>query len=113
MCYDKTLENTDLFKGAEDLWFWFVNSKRIRTGFPLKMETDIVRPCQLADVESLITRLYLSGRLTNEEMKTMLRFGMLRRVPNDRFHHEARDAMRWETAMATLGIAAKEKGWVE
>ena len=52
-----TLQNTsssEKFQNAEQLWFWFLYSKSVQNGFS-HHRSSLRRPCELIDVETLIT----------------------------------------------------------
>lgn len=104
---------TDKFQNAEQLWFWFLYSKSLQQNFLYQNRKSTKRPCELLDVETLITKLYLSGRLSDEQLGTMKVFGDKRRAPHQYIWSENKAANLWKTAMSTLYTAAKEKGWIE
>jgi hypothetical protein len=64
------------------------------------------------DVETLITKLYLAGKLTDEQLAVMKEFGDKRRAPHQHIWSENRKAAIWRGAMGTLEIAAAAKGWM-
>lgn len=101
------------FQNAEQLWFWFLYSKSVRGGFVRPNTSAIRRPCELLDVETLITKLYLSGRLTDEDLTIMKKFGDRRRAPHQHIWSENRAAAVWARAMMVLNKAAKANGWIE
>lgn len=107
------IENTEngQFPDAEHLWFWFISGKQIKNC--LGRGGDRFRPCELLDVETLVTKLYLSGRLTVTELESMKKYGELRRMPNQYTFAENKDAAAWLSAMRTLGTAARRRGWIE
>lgn len=100
------------FRDAENMWFWFVSSAKLRDAIRAKRESNF-RPCELIDIETLVTRLYLSGRITREQLEVMQEFGMRRRPPHQHIYAENAKAALWSAAMRTLQLAASGKGWVE
>ena len=100
------------FRDAEALWFWFVSSTKLRGTFRGKHESEF-RPCELIDIETLVTRLFLSGRLTRAQLEIMQEFGERRRAPHQHIYAENQKAALWCAAMRTLQLAASAKGWVE
>ena len=108
---DYNINNTEKFQNAEQLWFWFLYSKSVQNGFVYHSATT-KRPCELLDVETLITKLYLSGKLSESQLNVMKKFGDKRRAPHQYIYSENRAAMLWKTAMDTLTDAAKNKGWL-
>jgi hypothetical protein len=65
------------------------------------------RPCEILDVETLITKLYLSGKLTEEQLCVMKKFGDKRRAPHQHIWAENRATKQWDDAMNILSVAAK------
>ncbi len=101
------------FQNSEQLWFWFLYSKSVQSGFIRTHGNATRRPCELLDVETLITKLYLSGALTDEQLAVMKQFGDRRRAPHQYIWAENRAADLWRRAMATLQNAAVKRGWIE
>ncbi len=108
---DNNINTTEKFQNAEQLWFWFIYSKSVQNGF-IHNHTCLRRPCELLDVETLITKLYLSGKLSEEQLQVMKKFGDKRRAPHQYIYSENKSAFLWKTAMETLENAAHDKGWV-
>ena len=104
---------TERFQNAEQLWFWFLYSKSVQNGFIQKHNSCTKRPCELLDVETLITKLYLSGKLTEEQLYVMKKFGDRRRAPHQYIWAEKHDADLWKHAMQILETAALHRGWIE
>lgn len=100
------------FNDAEQMWFWFMSSVAVRDGFhrdaPLSN-----RPCELVDIETMITKLYLSGKLSRDELSVMQEFGMRRRAPHQHIYRENRAAALWSSAMRTIDTIARDKDWIE
>ncbi len=103
---------TDKFQSAERLWFWFLYSKSIQNGF-VRNHTTIRRPCEVLDVETLITKLYLCGKLSDEQLQVMKTFGDKKRAPHQYIYSENRAAGLWNSAMKVLECAARKNGWIE
>lgn len=111
----KTFINAEKFQNAEQLWFWFLYSKSVKAGY---MHSRICanqsrRICETIDVETLITKLYLSGRINDEQLAVMKQFGDKRRTPHQHIWTENKAAALWKNAMQTLEAAASERGWIE
>ena len=107
----KNINDTEKFQNIEQLWFWFLFSKSVQNNF-LHRTTTVRRPCELLDVETLITKLYLSGKLTNEQLTVMKKFGDKKRAPHQYIYSENKSAALWESAMSVLDDAARKKGWL-
>lgn len=108
-----TNAQADKFQNGEQLWFWFLYSKSIQNGLPRNRGMSSRRVCELLDVETLITKLYLSGQLTDEQLSVMKKFGDRRRAPHQYIWEENRAAALWKHAMDTITNAAKDRGWIE
>lgn len=113
MTQAQTILYTEKFQNAEQLWFWFLYSKSVRNGFSYNAKQGMRRVCELVDVETLITKLYLSGKLTNEQLTVMKQFGDKKRAPHQYIWHENRAAEQWRNAMSIIEQAAKQRGWIE
>ena len=101
------------FQNAEQLWFWFLYSKSVQNGYVRIHGNATRRPCELLDVETLITKLYLCGKLNDEQLSVMKKYGDKRRAPHQHIWSENRDAAIWRDAMEILNIAARDLGWLE
>ena len=106
-----TMVSVEKFQSAEQLWFWFLYSKSVRNDFSRTRHTP-TRPCEILDVETMITKLYLSGKLTDEQLAVMKKFGDKRRAPHQHIWNENHAAAQWRTAMAVIDVAAKKSGWI-
>ena len=105
------INTTEKFQNSEQLWFWFLYSKSVQNGFRYN-RSSIRRPCEILDVESLVTKLYLCGKLTNEQLEVMKKFGDKKRAPHQYIYSENRAAALWKSAMDVLEKYASEKGWL-
>lgn len=105
--------SAEKFQNAEQLWFWFLYSKSVQNGFIRNQNRCTKRVCELLDVETLITKLYLSGKLTDEQLEVMKKFGDRRRAPHQYVWSENKAADLWRRAMQTLETAAMQRGWIE
>ncbi|MDR1071984.1 MAG: hypothetical protein LBL21_05070 [Rickettsiales bacterium] len=110
MINSQTIAQTQ-FQDAEHLWFWFISSRRLQNG--LNRGGGDTRSCELIDIETLVTQMYLSGRLSVRQLETLKKYGDLRRAPNQHVWAENKDAQLWASAMGAIAAAARRKGWVE
>ncbi len=108
---DNNINYAEKFQNAEQLWFWFIYSKAAQNGF-VHHGASIHRPCELLDVETLITKLYLSGKLSNAQLNVMKKFGDKRRAPHQYIYSENKAAAIWQSAMDTLTEYARKKDWL-
>lgn len=108
-----TMVATEKFQSAEQLWFWFLYSKSVRNNFSRTKHTPTKRPCEILDVETMITKLYLAGKLTDEQLAVMKKFGDKRRAPHQHIWNENRAAAQWRNAMEIIAVAAKKSGWID
>ena len=105
--------NQEKFHNAEQLWFWFLYSKSVQNGYVHGHNTPTRRPCELLDVETMITKLYLCGKLSDEQLSVMKKFGDRRRAPHQYIWEENRAAALWRDAMETIETVALKLGWIE
>jgi len=108
---NQTISSLEKFQNAEQLWFWFLYSKSIQNGLCRK-SASIRRPCELLDIETLITKLYLCGKLNDEQLNVMKKFGDKRRAPHQYIYSENKAAAVWKSAMDTLTEYARKKDWL-
>jgi hypothetical protein len=108
----KSVPHTEKFHNAEQMWFWFLYSRTVRNGFSTGNVSPGRRICELLDVETLVTKLYLAGQLNDEQLSVMKEFGDRKRPPHQHIWAENQKAALWRTAMTTLESAAIKKGWI-
>ena len=108
---NQNISSSEKFQNAEQLWFWFLYSKSIQNGFS-RNTSSLHRPCELLDVETLITKLYLCGKLSEEQLNVMKKFGDKRRAPHQYIYSENRATALWKSAMDILTEYARKKGWL-
>lgn len=113
MTQTQSITSIEKFQSAEQMWFWFLYSKSVQNGAIRNYGNATRRACELLDVETLITKLYLCGKITDEQLRVMKEFGDRRRAPHQYIWSENRAADLWRRAMATIGAAAAARGWVE
>ncbi len=109
----KQIPTAEKFHSAEQMWFWFLYSRQIRNGFATGKPVPGKRICEPLDIETLITRLYLSGTLDNDHLNVMKEFGDRRRPPHQHIWSENHAAAIWRDAMQILESAAVKRGWIE
>lgn len=102
-------DNLEKFHDAEQMWFWFIYSKYVQSGFVQNHRSGSRKICELLDVETLITKLYLSGNLSEEQLRVMKKYGDKRRAPHQYIWQENHDANLWKSAMDVLENAARKK----
>ncbi|MBO4683018.1 MAG: hypothetical protein J5611_00350 [Alphaproteobacteria bacterium] len=102
------------FQNAEQIWFWFIYSKSVHNDFARQNRYGSTRRiCELVDVETLVTKLHLCGKLSIEHLTVMKTYGDKRRAPHQYIWRENHDAAVWDSAMRILNKAARDKGWIE
>lgn len=102
------------FQNSEQMWFWFLCSTSRRNNIGRRNDTSYSNKiCEAIDIETLITKLYLAGKFTNEELLIMKEYGDKKRAPHQYIWRENHAAAVWGTAMKTLDEAARAKGWIE
>lgn len=108
-----TMVSVEKFQSAEQMWFWFLYSKSVRNNFSRMHNIQTRRPCEILDVETMITKLYLCGKLTDEQLAVMKKFGDKRRAPHQHIWNENRAADQWNRAMNIIQNAAQKHGWID
>ncbi|MBP5794568.1 MAG: hypothetical protein J6W41_00945 [Alphaproteobacteria bacterium] len=106
-------DNLEKFHNAEQMWFWFIYSKSVQTGITQNHQAGTRRVCELLDVETMITKLYLAGRLTDEQLRVMKKYGDRRRAPHQYIWSENHDAYLWGGAMEIIENTARKNGWID
>ncbi len=101
------------FQSAEQLWFWFLYARGVTRGLSHGTSTSFRRACELIDVETLITKLYLAGRLTDTHLAVMKKYGDMRRPPNPNAYSEYHESRNWTQAMQIIRTVAVTRGWIE
>ena len=102
------------FQSAEQIWFWFLYSKSVRNDIgQYRGHANTRRVCELVDVETMITKLYLSGKLNDEQLAVIKEFGNRRRAPHQYIWRENHAAAVWDSAMRVIEGAARVRGWIE
>jgi len=102
------------FQNAEQMWFWFLYSKSVRNDIGRQNGRNATRRvCELVDVETMITKLYLCGKLNAEQLSIIKEYGDRHRAPHLYVWRENHAATVWESAMKVIDAAAREKGWIE
>lgn len=109
----QTQSNMEKFQNAEQMWFWFMYSKSVQSGYIRNRPSGSKHICELLDVETLVTKLYLSGQLTEEQLSVMKKFGDKRRAPHQYIWSENHAAYLWCGAMEILENAARKRGWID
>ncbi len=102
------------FQSAEQMWFWFLYSKSVRNDIGrYRGKTAPKHVCELVDVETMITKLYLSGKLNDEQLAVIKEFGDRRHAPHQYIWRENHAAAVWNSAMRVIETTARAKGWIE
>ena len=109
----QNVSSNEKFQNAEQMWFWFIYSKSVRGAMTRAGRGNSRRICELIDVETLITKLYLAGRINDAQLAVMKEFGDRRRAPHQYIWAENKAAALWASAMKTINDAATACGWIE
>ena len=100
------------FPDAEHLWFWFISSRKIQSGLR-RRDFCNGRPCELLDIEAMVTKLYLAGHISAPELEALKKYGELRRAPNRNTPGEYAEGLLWSSAMRCLDAEARRRGWLD
>ncbi len=111
-CNDENLDCI-LFDSAEEAWFWFCRYDE-RIGYKSNNSNfKIIRPCQLDDIYIVVSRLYIARKISERHLKTLIKYGRLQIVPDERILEEQEEALWWSDAMDKLEIVLIKKGIVK
>ena len=101
------------FADAEEAWFWFVRCHRVRRdGARLSGGAATVRPCDPDDIYRAVSRLARTGRIGQDHLHVLARFGLREAPPDPRRPDEVRAARLWAESLERLGSALREKAIV-
>jgi len=102
------------FADAEEAWFWFVRCHRVRregarlSGGP----ADTTRPCDPDDIYRAVRSLAQAGRIGQDHLHVLSRFGLRERPPDRRRPGEFRAARLWAESLDGLAAVLRGKGIV-
>ena len=106
-------QNQTLFESAEEAWFWFCRYDE-RIGYKVKTSRyRIVRPCCLDDIYLVVSKLYIARKIKERYLKTIIKYGRMQLVPDERIVDEREDALWWSDAMDKIEIVLIKKGIVK
>ncbi len=110
--FDKN-QNYVLFENAEEAWFWYCRYDE-RNGFKLNNSSNrIIRVCNLDDIYLVVSKLYLAKKISERHLKTLIKYGRMQIVPDERIEEEKDEALWWSDAMDKIEIILKNKGIVK
>ena len=103
------------FDSVEECWFWFVaanNAKNEGARYGAGLST-IIRPCEPADILSIMDRLFRSRQITIEHLKVLKHYGERSFGPDKHQRRERRSFYRWKEAMDKLRPVLERKAIVK
>jgi hypothetical protein len=100
------------FKSAEEAWFWYCRNEERNKTLRSYSRSDFERPCRPDDVYIVAARLYISKRLSERHIRTMVEFGRRQLVPDPRVREEEAAALWWDDAMDKMEQVLRAKGVV-
>ncbi len=104
--------NQVLFESAEEAWFWFCKYDA-RTGYKAKTSIcKVVRPCFLDDIYIVVSKLYLARKISERHLKTIIKYGRMQMIPDERIVDEQEEALWWSDAMDKIETILIKKGIV-
>jgi len=105
--------NQTCFESAEEAWFWFCKYD-VRNGYkPKTSDYKIIRPCFLDDIYIVVSKLYLSRKIKERHLKTLIKYGRMQIAPDGRIVDEQDEALWWEDAMDKMETLLRAKGIVK
>jgi hypothetical protein len=103
----------ELFKSAEDAWFWTVNALEARHAGANGTGSRIERPCEPDDILRCLDRLYRTRRIELLHARVLRYWGDRQRAPNPKHPREQSDYRLWREVMDRLAWKLRDKGIVE
>lgn len=102
------------FENAEEAWFWFVRSQKLRDQGARMGDRSVsmVRPCDPDDLYRAVVMLAKGGRIGAAHIGVLSRFGLEDRPPDPRCREEERAARLWDEALDRLSTVLRKKGIV-
>jgi hypothetical protein len=104
--------NTFPFADVEEVWFWTIQAHkallegaRVRAGQALQP-----RPCEPGDILKVVERLYRQGRLLQEHLQVLARYGRQMLVPERDRAQEETDWLLWNEALGRMEPILRNKG---
>ena len=96
-------DNTVLFNSSEEAWFWFCKYNERRDGYKRESSANtVIRPCFLDDVYIVVSRLFLSGKITKKDLDVLVKYGKKQIAPDIRTFEEYEDALSWQDSMRQM-----------
>lgn len=100
------------FGSAEEAWFWFCKYDE-KTGYKINNSNNkIVRPCFLDDIYIAVSKLYFARKIGERHLKTLIKYGRMQIIPDERIIEEQEEALWWSDAMDKLETVLRKKGIV-
>lgn len=105
---------TNPFESAEEAWFWFIQAQKAKEdGARFSAGKGLhTRPCEPADILSVLDRLYRQRRLIMDHLLVLRHYGRRQICPDPRRIKEARAYTLWKEAMERLDPILVRKGIV-
>lgn len=109
------LQNTTPFQSAEEAWFWFLAAQQAKEegARVLAGQGTLSRPCEPADIFSVLNRLYRQRRLLMDHIRVLRYYGKRFMAPDPRRTRELKAFTLWREALGRMEEVLERKGIVE
>ena len=99
-----------VFDSAEEVWFWFclcesVERGRSGGGF-------WTRPCETSDVAIIVKRLVREGKITQNHLRVLSKYGLEQMPPCEAFGASSTDCFLWKSALFEMEKVFRQKSIV-
>ena len=103
------------FEDAQEAWFWFIQAQQARNdGARFASGLGLVtRPCEPADILSVLNQLYRTRRLSMDHLLVLRHYGRRQMPPDAARVKELRAHDLWHEALSRIEPVLIRKGIVE
>ncbi len=101
------------FECAEEVWFWFCRSLNARSDGARGGKGDFIgylRDCEICDIERIIRRLRIEGKISRRHLRVMIKWGKLNVPPYYDSRAKRSEVRLWDSAMAEFEKVLYGKG---
>ena len=100
-----------MFNSVEDILFWFFRCKTMRYEFFQKQYCVNDKLCSVDDIDIILSRLLLSGKLTNNHIKILIKYCEQNIIPSY-IRNDYNDVVLWNDLISILKNVFVEKGFL-
>ena len=101
------------FETAEHAWFWCCFCESKKESKEHRAGKDWGAPCETSDILIVLKRLVHAGKITQQHLKTLSKFGLLQAPPHPLFGASLYECRLWKEAMDAFFEPLLSKGIIE